>query len=142
MLADEFIITLRAKPSSIPSIVRLRKGLKYLGRVCGLECVLISGANPEIGNRGELKMLIGSAFPSKYLRACDVGDNLVVTISRVKMEDPSGKNGDEKPVLYFQECTSGLVLNKTNANMIEESHGGETDRWTGKSQPRVSSKGS
>jgi hypothetical protein len=76
-------------------------------------------------------MNINGAFPSTYLKAPDLaGRRALVTISHVKLEDV----GDEaKPVLYFQGKEKGLVLNKTNANMITEITGSdETDHWKGK----------
>lgn len=76
-------------------------------------------------------MNINGAFPSTYLKATDLqGKRALVTISHVKLEDV----GDEaKPVLYFAGKEKGLVLNKTNANMITEIVGSdETDHWKGK----------
>jgi hypothetical protein len=76
-------------------------------------------------------MDINGAFPSTYLKAADLaGRRALVTISHVKLEDVSD---DHKPVLYFVGKDKGLVLNKTNANMITEIVGsGETDQWKGK----------
>lgn len=76
-------------------------------------------------------MNINGAFPSTYLKAADLqGRRALVTISHVKLEDI----GDEhKPVLYFVGKEKGIVLNKTNANMITEIVGSdETDHWKGK----------
>lgn len=75
-------------------------------------------------------MNIGSAFPSAYLKAADLqGRSVTVIMARVTMEDISS---DHKPVLYFQGKDRGLVLNKTNSNVIAEMHGWETDDWGGK----------
>lgn len=75
-------------------------------------------------------MNIGSAFPGSYLKADELGDaRPIVIIDKVKMEDIGD---DHKPVLYFQGKEKGLVLNKTNANMISELAGTpETDEWSG-----------
>jgi len=72
-------------------------------------------------------MDINKAFPSKYLRACDLNDqDQVMEIAVVQLEDV----GDEqKPVVYFHGWEQGLVLNKTNANTIVDLHGHETDNW-------------
>jgi len=76
-------------------------------------------------------MKIGSAFPSDYLKAADIpqGRRVTVTIENVTIE----KLGeDQRPVVYFQGKDKGLVLNKTNANMIcEIANSDETDNWTG-----------
>ena len=76
-------------------------------------------------------MKIGSAFPSDYLKAADLqGRAVKVTIGGLTHEEI----GDSaKPVLHFVGKDRGLVLNKTNANMIAEVLGSdETDDWEGK----------
>ena len=76
-------------------------------------------------------MDINSAFPSNFLRASDLkGSAVSVTLDRVEME----KVGDDhKPVIYFTGKEKGLVLNKTNANIIEDIVGSaDTDQWRGK----------
>lgn len=75
-------------------------------------------------------MNIGKAFPSNYLKNTDfTGKRAVMTIESVVIENI----GDEdKPVAYFTESKLGLVLNKTNANMIAEiAKSEETDNWIG-----------
>lgn len=75
-------------------------------------------------------MHIGQAFPSAYLKAADLqGRSVNVLMDRVCMEDIGG---DQKPILYFVGKDRGLVLNKTNGNIIAELYGFETDDWTGK----------
>lgn len=75
-------------------------------------------------------MNISGAFPSTYLKAADLqGRRVTVTIDKVVMEDIGGEH---KPVLKFQGKDRGIVLNKTNANMIAEITGStETDDWKG-----------
>jgi len=75
-------------------------------------------------------MNIKTAFPGSYLKAADLGGKRIgVTIDRVELEDVGS---DNKPVLYFQGKDKGLVLNKTNSNMISEIVGSdETDEWNG-----------
>jgi hypothetical protein len=78
-------------------------------------------------------MNIGAAFPSKYLKAATLGDQVArVRIDHVATEDVSGKGEDPKPVLYFIGKDKGMVLNKTNANIIRGAYGDETDDWHGK----------
>jgi len=78
-------------------------------------------------------MKMSAAFPSKYLKAADLnGREVTVTIEDCQME----KLGeDTRPVLYFRGKDKGLVLNKTNAGMIADSYGDDSDGWTG--QPIV-----
>lgn len=75
-------------------------------------------------------MNIQTAFPSRYLKAADLGDkHPVVTIADVVMEEI----GDDKlPVLTMRGKDKALVLNRTNSNMIAEIAGTfETDQWRG-----------
>ena len=73
-------------------------------------------------------MNIATAFPSKYLRAADLGTATpTVTISHVTNETVGE---DSRLVVYFAGKEKGLVLNKTNANAIAELLGTETDDWT------------
>jgi hypothetical protein len=81
-------------------------------------------------------MRIGQAYPSKYLKACDLPDGKMVgvTIDHVQIENVAGNDNpdDEKPVLYFVGKGKGMVLNKTNANTITAGYGDETEDWHGK----------
>lgn len=79
-------------------------------------------------------MKLSQLFPSRYLRADDIDGDTPVIIKELvfdKMKDEDGKE-EEKPVLLFKGVEKGLVLNKTNAQRIEEQHGSETDDWMGK----------
>jgi len=75
-------------------------------------------------------MKVGEAFTGAYLKADTFkGKRVTVTCDHVALE----KVGEgDKPVLYFQGKDMGLVLNKTNANMIAEIAGDdEMDNWKG-----------
>lgn len=75
-------------------------------------------------------MNVNDAFPSKFLKASDIGDaQPTVTIKDVVMEDIGE---DRRPVLYFAGKDKGIVLNKTNATNISGAYGPDTDEWTGK----------
>src|SRR5262245_42532222 len=77
-----------------------------------------------------MAMLIDDAFPSNYIKAVDLKDKTpTVTIERVEME----KVGDEmKLVVYFVKVSRGLVLNKTNANMIATiTNSRDAEQWRG-----------
>jgi hypothetical protein len=77
-------------------------------------------------------MNIDSAFPSNYLKASDLGTGApIVTIDRVEVE-PVGRDREMKPVLYFRGKEKGVVLNKTNSNMIASLlRSRDTDDWAG-----------
>lgn len=79
-------------------------------------------------------MNIDAAFPSKYLKAADIGDgDLPLTIKEVVIENiGQGEDIETKPILYFVETEKGLVLNKTNSNTIKGLYTAETDAWAGK----------
>ena len=73
---------------------------------------------------------INDAFPSKYLRAHDLGDKQpVVVINRAAFEQIGD---DRKLVVYFDGKEKGLCLNKTNANAIADLlNSQDTDDWKG-----------
>ena len=72
-------------------------------------------------------MLISAEFPSKYVKAADLGGREIkVIMQNVERE----KLGDEmKLVLYFKGKERGLVLNKTNSNTIVDAYGDDTTDW-------------
>jgi len=72
-------------------------------------------------------MKISQEFPSKYIKAADLGGREVkVTMQNVERE----KLGDDmKLVLYFKGKERGLVLNKTNAGTISDAYGDDTEDW-------------
>jgi len=80
-------------------------------------------------NRDEL-------FPSKYLKAADLGGKpLAVTIKSVAVEalnNPNGGGQQDKLLVSFVNQPKRLVCNKTNFNSIADLHGDETDGWAGK----------
>ena len=74
-------------------------------------------------------------FPSKYIKASDIGDHKpVVKVASIEIEElGNAEEGKEKkPVLYFENREKGLVCNKTNWNTMIALYGGETDNWIGK----------
>lgn len=76
-------------------------------------------------------MKIGTAFPSKYLKASDLNDKpWVLTMDRLEIEGV-GASKDQRPIVYFLKTEKGLVLNKTNSNIIARLYGEETDQWMG-----------
>lgn len=74
-------------------------------------------------------MQVSNLFPSTYLKASDLqGRSIDVIINRFDVE-VIGQ--DQRPVIYFEGKTKGLVLNKTNSGTISDSYGDETDDWIG-----------
>jgi hypothetical protein len=77
-------------------------------------------------------MKMSEEFPSKYLKAADLGGRETrVTMQNVEREQV-GQDSDEdkmKPVLYFKGKSKGLVLNKTNATMISDHYGDDSEEW-------------
>ena len=76
-------------------------------------------------------MKISEIFVDKYLKAPDIGSRTVVwKIDNLEMADMS--DGEKKPIVYFDGKPKGLVLNKTNANVIADEFGDDTTTWLGK----------
>lgn len=80
--------------------------------------------------RGVSAIDINNVFPSKYLKASDLqGRTVKVNIDTIAVEE-IGK--DRKPVLMFSGKQKGLVLNKSNAQIIASVYSPETNGWIGK----------
>lgn len=80
-------------------------------------------------------MKIGAMFESKYLKKEDVGNGITLTIRDIGIENVAMDNApeDNKPVMYFHELKKGMVLNKTNANLLVHYLGSDdTQAWIGK----------
>lgn len=74
-------------------------------------------------------------FPNDFLGAPDLqGADQFVTIKCIQFEELKGEKGrtDNKYCMYFNETPKKLVLNKTNAKIISEIHGDDTNMWVGK----------
>ncbi len=77
---------------------------------------------------------LNEMFPSRFLKAADIDDgaDTVLTIDSLKMETlGQGRDAQEKWVVFFKETPKGLVLNKTNTNVIAKLYGDDTDEWAG-----------
>ena len=82
-------------------------------------------------------MKLSEMFPSNLLKSqdlLDAGGEMVLTIAKVEMKTFNRDDGskDTKPLIYFEEDKQ-MACNKTNANIIAEMHGDDTDEWIGKS---------
>jgi hypothetical protein len=76
---------------------------------------------------------LNDAYPSKFLKASDLPDEGVytVTIELIKLEE-IGRDKQTKPVIYFEETQQGLICNKTNGRTIARLLGSEEfDDWIG-----------
>jgi hypothetical protein len=75
-------------------------------------------------------MKLSEAFPSKWLKAADIGDDpMTLTIASHKMAEM--QDGNRKPAIYFEEDDRGLILNKTNGNTIAAAYGDDMLDWNG-----------
>jgi len=75
-------------------------------------------------------MKMSEEFPSKYLRAVDLqGREVKVIMQQCEREQVGQEQDDTKPVLYFKGKDKGLVLNKTNAGVISDHYGDDSDDW-------------
>lgn len=76
-------------------------------------------------------MNIDSLFPSRFLKASDLGGTQkTFTINGITVEEMT--DGNRKPALSFAEADKALVLNRTNAGVISAAFGRDTDTWSGK----------
>ena len=75
---------------------------------------------------------INDVFQSgEYLKAADLqGKNVNLTVSHVDFKEV--EQGKTKPIVHFNGTDKKLVCNKTNAMLIAEMHGPETEGWAGK----------
>lgn len=68
---------------------------------------------------------------SKWLKAGDLNKKKVrVTIEKAEVVE--FKDGSKKLAVLFRGKEKGLVLNKTNAQLIAEQYGGDLGGWPGK----------
>ena len=76
---------------------------------------------------------------SQYLKAADLPERseLDLTIDKIQVEEIDDRNGtkEEKPVLRFLGKEKGIVLNKTNGEVLISNYGDDTDGYPG--QPIV-----
>jgi hypothetical protein len=78
-------------------------------------------------------MKVSQEFPSKYLKAADLnGSQPTLKIESVVKEEV-GRELQKKMVCYFEGRQKGLVLNKTNSNVLAFKFGDDTEEWIGKS---------
>jgi hypothetical protein len=77
-------------------------------------------------------MNVKTMFPSRFVAAQDLcGQAVTVVMVGIKVEKV-GSDDEQRPVLYFQGMSKGMVVNRTNARRIEQLYGSETDAWIGR----------
>jgi len=78
---------------------------------------------------------INDLMPSKYLKKENVMPDVMVTISSVGPENIAKDNEkpDLKAIMFFNEFTQGLIINKTNKELlILELGTDQIESWIGK----------
>lgn len=79
-------------------------------------------------------MNVNDLFPSKYLKAHDLGGKaFTLTIRAATLEELGyGAEKERKLALAFDGATKLMLLNRTNAMIIASMYGPETNGWIGK----------
>lgn len=119
-------------PAALPAAFRAIEGLPALTlrKVLRTHQAVTCQRYDVMKQTGDETMDINAAFPSKYVRASDLGGRDVrVTIDYVEMEMIQD---DEKPVVYFKGKNKAMVLNRINSQTIATMHGTNTDNWGGR----------
>lgn len=72
-------------------------------------------------------------FPREYVAACDLeGKDKDVTISHIQVKELKTDSGPKKkPVMFFKDAKKKMILNITNARIIADMYGDDTDSWQG-----------
>lgn len=78
-------------------------------------------------------MKLGEIYGGNYLKADDIKDRGDVNVVIEEITIAEVDDGKKKAVLHFRGKDKTLMLNVTNANMLEEITGSDdTDDWIGK----------
>lgn len=81
---------------------------------------------------GERRVLAGEIYRSPHLAASDLDGDTTVTIKSFELDKEVGAEKALKGVIYFEEFTRGLVMNKTNTERVRNLHGKIVNEWIGK----------
>jgi hypothetical protein len=74
---------------------------------------------------------LNEVYGGNYLKAEDLKDRGEVRCVIESVSVMEGDDGKKKAVLHFRGKEKTLPLNITNANMVSELYGDETDDWEG-----------
>jgi hypothetical protein len=81
-------------------------------------------------------MNINHMFPKKYASGSDLnGKEITLVIRAIKYEKMFmvGNRPEDKPVIYFEKATKGIILSAALGRSIAQAlQNEETDDWTGK----------
>lgn len=72
-------------------------------------------------------MKISDEFPSRYLKASDLGGREIKVIMQHVEKEKLGD--DMKLALYFKGKDKAMILNKTNSYTIADAYGEDTEDW-------------
>jgi hypothetical protein len=76
-------------------------------------------------------MKTSDMFPSKYMKGSDLkGETPTYEISSITQEEV-GQDREQKFIAYFKGQQKGVVLNKTNCEVLEMLYGDDSDDWVG-----------
>ena len=78
---------------------------------------------------------VNQMFPSRFLRATNIprrGITLVIETVTQEEVTSDGEGKQKKWALKFKDDDQLLVLNKTNASILAEAFGPDTDSWADK----------
>lgn len=95
------------------------------------------GGKPSHG-RKEMKKLVNVddyyGTSGKYLsvKAAETAQTLNEPLKITEVTVEEFKDGKRKLALHFEEIEHILILNKTNASILSDDFGKETDDWVGK----------
>lgn len=77
---------------------------------------------------------LSSMFPSRFVRSEDIQQPCTLVIRGITRENVAPDNQAEeiKPVAYFERAPKGLVLNHTNAAVLMDLFGDDTEAMQGR----------
>lgn len=92
------------------------------------------GPTPEPVSRKDTHMKFTDLVPASFLQKEDFDRPALLTIDRIEIKNvaPQGQPPENKGVIYFQEEDRGLVLNRTNAEIVGALYGKDPDQWPGR----------
>jgi hypothetical protein len=81
----------------------------------------------------EQRVTAGDIYRSPHIRAADLTGDTVVTIKSFELDkEVGGAKKERRGVIYFEEFSRGLVMNKTNTDRVVGLHGKVVNAWIGK----------
>jgi hypothetical protein len=83
--------------------------------------------------KGETMVTKNDIFPSRFFKAADLKESIVLTVMKAPVEELKYQNRtQQKVVLYFREVKQVFPLNVTNFDLMTKATGkSDSDEWTG-----------